>query len=46
VPPSVPAKYHDALGRAANGCSVKKAIQAQPVFDVQTVVDEGVAKAG
>ena len=40
VPKSFPAKYHDALVRSADGCSVKKAIQAQPVFDVQTVVDD------
>ena len=39
VPASFPAKYHDALVRSADGCSVKKAIQAQPVFDVRTVVD-------
>jgi putative redox protein len=38
VPPSFPAKYHDALVRAADGCAVKKAIQAQPAFDVRTVV--------
>ncbi|HEY3448925.1 MAG TPA: OsmC family protein [Myxococcales bacterium] len=46
VPPSFPAKYHDALVRSADGCAVKKAIQAQPVFDVRTVVDGEVAKAG
>jgi len=46
VPPEFPAKYHDALVRSANGCSVKKAIQAQPVFEVRTVVDSGVAQAG
>ncbi|MGC4117215.1 MAG: OsmC family protein [Myxococcales bacterium] len=46
VPPSFPAKYHDALVRVADGCSVKKAIQAQPVFDVRTVVDADVAQAG
>jgi len=39
VPQSFPAKYHDALVRAADGCAVKKAIQAQPVFEVRTVVD-------
>ncbi len=39
VPASFPEKYRDALVRAADGCAVKKAIQAQPVFDVKTVVD-------
>jgi putative redox protein len=38
VPPSFPEKYRDALVRAADGCAVKKAVQAQPVFDVKTVV--------
>lgn len=45
VPPSFPAKYHDALVRAADGCAVKKAIQAQPTFEVRTVVDDAAAKA-
>jgi putative redox protein len=39
VPASFPAKYHDALVRSADGCAVKKAIQAQPAFAVKTVVD-------
>lgn len=38
VPPSFPEKYRDALVRVADQCAVKKAIQAQPVFDVKTVV--------
>jgi putative redox protein len=38
VPPSFPEKYRDALVRAADGCAVKKAIAAQPAFDVRTVV--------
>lgn len=38
VPPSFPEKYHDALVRVADQCAVKKAIQAQPVFEVRTVV--------
>lgn len=38
VPPSFPEKYRDALVRVADQCSVKKAIQAQPTFTVQTVV--------
>ena len=38
VPPTFPAKYHDALVRVADQCAVKKAIQAQPVFEVKTVV--------
>lgn len=40
VPPSFPEKYRDALVRAADGCAVKKAVQAQPVFEVKTVVAE------
>ncbi|HVP69258.1 MAG TPA: OsmC family protein [Anaeromyxobacteraceae bacterium] len=38
VPPAFPEKYRDALVRVADQCSVKKAIQAQPVFQVRTVV--------
>ena len=38
VPETFPAKYHEALVRAADGCAVKKAIQAQPKFEVRTVV--------
>jgi putative redox protein len=38
VPPSFPEKYRDALVRVADQCAVKKAIQAQPRFDVRAVV--------
>ena len=38
VPPGFPEKYRDALVRVADQCAVKKAIQAQPVFEVKTVV--------
>ena len=38
VPPAFPDKYYDALVRVADQCAVKKAIQAQPVFEVKTVV--------
>ena len=38
VPPTFPEKYRDALVRVADQCAVKKAIQAQPVFEVKTVV--------
>jgi ribosomal protein S12 methylthiotransferase accessory factor len=38
VPPSFPEKYRDALVRVADQCAVKKAIQAQPQFEVRTVV--------
>jgi ribosomal protein S12 methylthiotransferase accessory factor len=38
VPPEFPEKYRDALVRVADQCAVKKAIQAQPVFEVRTVV--------
>ncbi len=37
VPPSFPEKYRDALVRVADQCAVKRAIQAQPVFEVRTV---------
>lgn len=38
VPPEFPEKYREALVRVADGCSVKKAIQARPEFQVRTVV--------
>lgn len=38
VPPAFPDKYREALVRVADQCSVKKAIQAQPRFQVRTVV--------
>lgn len=38
VPPSFPEKYHEALVRVADQCSVKRTIQAQPAFQVRTVV--------
>jgi ribosomal protein S12 methylthiotransferase accessory factor len=38
VPPGFPEKYREALVRVADQCAVKKAIQAQPVFEVKTVV--------
>jgi ribosomal protein S12 methylthiotransferase accessory factor len=38
VPPGFPEKYHEALVRVADQCSVKKAIQVQPRFAVRTVV--------
>jgi putative redox protein len=37
VPPSFPEKYHQALVRVADQCSVKRAIHAQPKFQVRTV---------
>lgn len=37
VPASFPEKYRDALVRVADQCSVKRAIQAQPAFQVRTV---------
>jgi ribosomal protein S12 methylthiotransferase accessory factor len=37
VPPGFPEKYHEALVRVADQCSVKKAIQTQPRFAVRTV---------
>jgi ribosomal protein S12 methylthiotransferase accessory factor len=41
VPPGFPEKYYDALVRVADQCAVKKAIQAQPVFEVKTVAASG-----
>jgi putative redox protein len=38
VPESFPERYREALVRVADQCAVKKAIQAQPVFEVRTVV--------
>jgi putative redox protein len=38
VPSSFPEKYREALVRVADQCAVKKAIQAQPRFEVQTLV--------
>jgi len=38
VPPEFPEKYRDALVRVADQCSVKRAIEAQPRFEVRTVV--------
>jgi ribosomal protein S12 methylthiotransferase accessory factor len=38
VPPSFPEKYREALVRVVDGCSVKRAIQAQPAFETRTVV--------
>jgi len=35
VPPEFPEKYRDALTRVVEQCSVKKAIQAMPTFDVR-----------
>jgi putative redox protein len=38
VPASFPEKYREALVRVAEQCSVKRTIQAQPTFSVETVV--------
>lgn len=38
VPPSFPAKYYDALIRAADQCKVKKTIENPPQFNVFTQV--------
>jgi len=37
VPPDFPEKYHKALIRAANQCSVKKTLENPPDFIVETV---------
>ncbi|MFH1807835.1 MAG: OsmC family protein [Pseudomonadota bacterium] len=47
LPQTIPAKYHDAIVRSADMCAVKKAIQAQPEFDVHvTVTDQVTAQLG
>lgn len=38
VPSGFPEKYLEALVRVADQCAVKKAVQAQPVFDVRAKV--------
>ena len=38
VPPDFPDRYHKALVRAASQCSVKKAIENPPEFQVETTV--------
>jgi putative redox protein len=38
VPPEFPAKYHEALVRAASQCAVKKHLENPPRFEVRTVV--------
>jgi ribosomal protein S12 methylthiotransferase accessory factor len=38
VPPTFPAKYHEALIRAADQCAVKKHIVQPPRFNVHTTV--------
>ena len=40
LPPAFPEKYREALVRVAEQCSVKRAIQARPIFRVETVVGE------
>ena len=37
VPADFPAQYRDALIRVADGCSVKKAMAAQPTFTLRTI---------
>ncbi len=38
VPPDFPEKYHKALIKVAEQCSVKKAIMNPPKFEVKTTV--------
>ncbi len=38
VPEGFPAKYHDALVRAAAKCAVKRTIEAPPEMTVETIV--------
>lgn len=39
VPASFPAKYHEALVRAAEQCTIKKQFEAPPKFEIRTVMD-------
>ena len=39
VPPEFPAKYHDALVRAADQCTVKKHLEHPPALHVRTLVN-------
>ncbi len=45
LPPGFPEKYREPLIRAADGCAVKKAIQAQPDIIVRTVPAAAEARA-
>jgi ribosomal protein S12 methylthiotransferase accessory factor len=40
VPEDFPEKYHEALIRVANKCSVKKTMEDPPEFEIETVVVE------
>ena len=40
VPPSFPEKYHQALVKVADQCTVKKTIMNPPQFEIRTVVPE------
>ena len=40
LPPDFPAKYHEALVRAADQCTVKKHLEQPPRFTVRTAVYE------
>jgi len=43
LPPEFPGKYHDAVIRAADQCTVKKHLENPPRFDVHVSVPEFVA---
>jgi ribosomal protein S12 methylthiotransferase accessory factor len=43
VPPTFPAKYYDALVRAAEQCTVKKHLEHPPQIVVRTVADAALA---
>lgn len=40
VPPDFPKKYHKAIARVANLCTVKKVIVNPPDFDIVTTVED------
>ncbi len=46
LPPDFPERYREALIRAVDQCSVKRAIQAQPRFQVRTSVARATAQLG
>ncbi len=44
LPPSFPQQYREALTRVVDQCSVKRAIQAQPSFEVHTLLSDAATK--
>ena len=44
LPSSFPQQYREALARVVDQCSVKRAIQAQPTFEVHTLPSDAATK--